>query len=57
MTTYQEKRLVMQLDEMAKKVVTWTERPAGETIGALMYLIWEVRQTLDLPDVPGLHPI
>jgi hypothetical protein len=57
MTTYQEKRIVQLLDDMAKTAVDLERKTPGEIIGGLQYLIWEARQTLELPDVPGLEPI
>ena len=56
-TNYQEKRLIEQLNEMAKSLATWKDRPLGETLGGLIYLVWEARQTLNLPDVKGLDPV
>ncbi len=62
MTTYQEKRICELLDRMAGMIVDRRDaylhdtRVGYETLGGLEYDIWEARQTVGLPDYPGLHP-
>jgi hypothetical protein len=46
----------MQLDAMAHRA-THYDRPLSEIVGGLQYMIWEARQTLGLPDYPGLSPV
>lgn len=52
-----ESRLAELLDRMAEDLVAEAERPSAETIGGLIYLIWEARKVLGLPDIDGLHPL
>ena len=63
---YTRKQLETLLDGIAHAALTITEHArhnAGQpdayyrAIGAISYQIWEARQRLGMPDMPGLDPL
>jgi len=50
-------RLVVLLDKFAELLSTRDQRPPHETLGGLVYVTWEARKLLDLPDVAGIEPL